>query len=66
MKISKISALLAMLLVSSVALAEGGGDRTFAKMMQANDKAMAKYTAKEKKGESASPETKKNEAAEKK
>ena len=47
MKIAKIFALASALVLSSVALAEGGGDRTFEKMMVANDLAMEKYVAKE-------------------
>jgi hypothetical protein len=47
MKIAQICALASALVLSSVALAEGGGDRTFEKMMVANDLAMEKYVAKE-------------------
>lgn len=47
MNITKICALAAALVFSSVALAEGGGDRTFEKMMAANDLAMEKYLARE-------------------
>jgi hypothetical protein len=47
MKIAQICALAGALVLSSVALAEGGGDRTFEKMMVANDLAMEKYVAKE-------------------
>ncbi|AVX92092.1 MULTISPECIES: co-regulatory protein PtrA N-terminal domain-containing protein [Pseudomonas] len=47
MKIAQIFALASALVLSSVALAEGGGDRTFEKMMVANDLAMEKYVAKE-------------------
>ena len=47
MKLAQIFALASALVLSSVALAEGGGDRTFEKMMVANDLAMEKYVAKE-------------------
>ncbi|MNI85351.1 hypothetical protein D3C73_1423370 [compost metagenome] len=47
MKITQIYALVGALVLSSVALAEGGGDRTFAKAMQAQDQAMEKYAARE-------------------
>ena len=47
MKIAQICALAGGLILSSVALAEGGGDRTFEKMMAARDVAMEKYVAKE-------------------
>lgn len=47
MKIAQIFALASALVLSSVALAEGGGDRTFEKMMVANDLAIEKYVAKE-------------------
>ena len=43
MKIAQIFALASALVLSSVALAEGGGDRTFEKMMAANAKAMEQY-----------------------
>lgn len=33
--------------ISSLALAEGGGDRTFARAMEQNEKAMASYAAKQ-------------------
>ena len=47
MKIAQIFALASALVLSSVGLAEGGGDRTFEKRMVANDLAMEKYVAKE-------------------
>jgi hypothetical protein len=47
MKITQIYALVGALVLSSAALAEGGGDRTFAKAMQAQDQAMEKYAARE-------------------
>ncbi|UMZ11141.1 DUF2790 domain-containing protein [Pseudomonas sp. MPFS] len=33
--------------ISSLALAEGGGDRTFARAMEQNEKAMERYAAKQ-------------------
>ncbi|MCO7624895.1 hypothetical protein NJC08_00520 [Pseudomonas fluorescens] len=62
MNSSKVIALVIMFSVSSFALAEGGGDRTFARMMQANDAAMAKYEAKEKKSQPVSSDAKKDQA----
>lgn len=47
MKITKMFALAGALVLSSAALAEGGGDRTFAKAMQATHQAMEKYAARE-------------------
>ena len=47
MKLTQICALAGALVFSSIALAEGGGDRTFEKMMAAKDLAMEKYVAKE-------------------
>lgn len=47
MKFTQICALVGALVLSSVALAEGGGDRTFEKMMAAKDLAMEKYLARE-------------------
>ena len=47
MKIAQICALAGALILSSVALAEGGGDRTFEKMMAARDVAMEAYVARE-------------------
>ncbi|MBX9407358.1 hypothetical protein K5E40_16930 [Pseudomonas baetica] len=47
MKIVQICALAGALILSSVALAEGGGDRTFEKMMAARDVAMEAYVARE-------------------
>lgn len=55
MKLTQICALAGALLLSSVALAEGGGDRTFAKAMQATDLAMEKYVAREGKNAPAAP-----------
>lgn len=47
MKITKIFALASALVLSSAALAEGGGDRTFSRAMQAADLAMEKYATRE-------------------
>lgn len=47
MKLTQICALAGALVFSSVALAEGGGDRTFEKMMAAKDLAMEKHLARE-------------------
>ncbi|MGV8889191.1 MAG: co-regulatory protein PtrA N-terminal domain-containing protein [Pseudomonas sp.] len=47
MKLAQLSALAAALVMSSVVLAEGGGDRTFDRMMAANDQAVEKFVAKE-------------------
>ncbi|APV38048.1 MULTISPECIES: co-regulatory protein PtrA N-terminal domain-containing protein [Pseudomonas] len=47
MKFAQISAFAAALAMSSLALAEGGGDRTFEKMMTANDRSVELFVAKE-------------------
>ncbi|RON38493.1 co-regulatory protein PtrA N-terminal domain-containing protein [Pseudomonas brassicacearum] len=47
MKFAQISAFTAALVLSSVAMAEGGGDRTFEKMMTANDRSVELFVAKE-------------------
>jgi hypothetical protein len=47
MKLATVGTFVAALLMSSVVLAAGGGDRTFARMMAAKDQAMEKYVAKE-------------------
>ena len=47
MKFTQLSAFAAALLVSGVALAEGGGDRTFEKMMAASERSMELFVAKE-------------------
>jgi hypothetical protein len=47
MKLTQIFSLAGALMLSSFALAEGGGDRTFEKMMAANDLAMEAYVARE-------------------
>ncbi|AHZ73364.1 MULTISPECIES: co-regulatory protein PtrA N-terminal domain-containing protein [Pseudomonas] len=47
MKLTQIFLLAGALVLSSFALAEGGGDRTFEKMMAAKDLAMEKYVARE-------------------
>ncbi|MCF5704757.1 co-regulatory protein PtrA N-terminal domain-containing protein [Pseudomonas syringae] len=48
MKLAKISAFAAALAISSLAMAEGGGDRTFERMMTSNDRSMELFVAKEK------------------
>ena len=47
MKFAQISAFTAALVMSSLAMAEGGGDRTFEKMMTANDRSVELYVARE-------------------
>ncbi|EJM06135.1 hypothetical protein PMI18_00882 [Pseudomonas sp. GM102] len=47
MKLAQLSAFAAALVMSSVVLAEGGGDRAFEKMMAANDRSVEKLVAKE-------------------
>lgn len=47
MKFAQISAFTAALALSSLAMAEGGGDRTFEKMMSANDRSVELYVARE-------------------
>lgn len=63
MKITQICALAGALVFSSVALAEGGGDRTFEKMMAAKDLAMEKYLAREGKSAPVVSSDEKNEKA---
>jgi hypothetical protein len=48
MKLAQLSAFAVALVISSVALAEGGGDRTFELMMTNNDRSMELFVAKEK------------------
>jgi hypothetical protein len=48
MKIVQMGAFVVALAISSVALAEGGGDRTFERMMTSNDRSMELFVAKEK------------------
>ncbi|MBN3861909.1 hypothetical protein HCU66_06675 [Pseudomonas frederiksbergensis] len=48
MKLAELSAFAAALVMSSVVLAEGGGDRAFEKMMAANDRSVETFVAKEK------------------
>ncbi|MGA3828159.1 co-regulatory protein PtrA N-terminal domain-containing protein, partial [Pseudomonas chlororaphis] len=43
MKLFKLSIAALLLSISSLAMADGGGDRTFDRAMQANEKAMAAY-----------------------
>ncbi|MGZ7456995.1 co-regulatory protein PtrA N-terminal domain-containing protein [Pseudomonas sp. Ma2-10] len=47
MKFAQASAFTAALVMSSLAMAEGGGDRTFEKMMVANDRSVELFVAKE-------------------
>lgn len=47
MKLAELSAFVAALVMSSVVLAEGGGDKAFEKMMAANDRSVEKFVAKE-------------------
>jgi hypothetical protein len=47
MKLAQLSAFAAALVMSSVVLAEGGGDRAFEKMMAANDRSVETFVAKE-------------------
>jgi hypothetical protein len=47
MKLVQLSAFAAALVMSSVVLAEGGGDRVFEKMMAANDRSMEAFVTKE-------------------
>ena len=47
MKFAQLSAFAAAFLVSGVALAEGGGDRTFEKMMAVSERSMELFVAKE-------------------
>jgi hypothetical protein len=48
MKLAQLSAFAAALAISSVALAEGGGDRTFEKMMANSERSVELFVAKEK------------------
>ncbi|ABA75358.1 hypothetical protein DOZ69_21175 [Pseudomonas fluorescens] len=48
MKLAQIGAFAVALMMSSLVLAEGGGDRTFEKMMAANGRSMEVFAAKEK------------------
>ncbi|MFM9379841.1 co-regulatory protein PtrA N-terminal domain-containing protein [Pseudomonas sp. UV AK001] len=48
MKPVQIGAFFLALAVSSLAMAEGGGDRTFDRMMTNNDRSMELFVAKEK------------------
>ena len=47
MKLVQLSAFAVALVMSSVVLAEGGGDRAFERMMAANDQAVERFVAKE-------------------
>ncbi|QLL12514.1 DUF2790 domain-containing protein [Pseudomonas chlororaphis] len=46
MKLFKLSIAALVLSMSSLAMAEGGGDRTFERAMKENERAMAAYAAK--------------------
>ncbi|MFJ5254372.1 co-regulatory protein PtrA N-terminal domain-containing protein [Pseudomonas sp. NPDC088414] len=48
MKFARLSAFATALMLSSLAMAEGGGDRTFDRMMSANERAVELFVAKEK------------------
>ncbi|PTT28376.1 co-regulatory protein PtrA N-terminal domain-containing protein [Pseudomonas sp. HMWF021] len=48
MKFAQLSAFAAALMLSSLVMAEGGGDRTFERMMTANDRSVELFVAKEK------------------
>jgi len=48
MKFAQIGAFAVALMMSSLVLAEGGGDRTFDRMMTNNDRSMELFVAKEK------------------
>lgn len=47
MKLFKLSIAALVLSMSSLAMAEGGGDRTFERAMKENERAMAAYAAKQ-------------------
>ncbi|WP_448632549.1 co-regulatory protein PtrA N-terminal domain-containing protein [Pseudomonas gessardii] len=47
MKFAQVSTFAAALLISGVALAEGGGDKTFENMMTSRDRSMELFVAKE-------------------
>ncbi|WLG52896.1 co-regulatory protein PtrA N-terminal domain-containing protein [Pseudomonas sp. FP1742] len=47
MKLAQLSAFAAVLVMSSLVMAEGGGDRAFEKMMVANDRSVELFVAKE-------------------
>jgi hypothetical protein len=48
MKLAQIGAFAAALVMSSLVMAEGGGDRTFERMMTNNDRSVELFVAKEK------------------
>lgn len=54
MKIYKVCMLITAFFISSLALAEGGGDRTFERMMQASQQAMKNHAEKNTQGQSIS------------
>lgn len=47
MKVIQIGAFTTALLMSSLTMAEGGGDRTFERMMSANDRSVELFVAKQ-------------------
>ncbi|MDN4544180.1 MULTISPECIES: co-regulatory protein PtrA N-terminal domain-containing protein [unclassified Pseudomonas] len=47
MKIVQMGAFVVALAMSSLVMAEGGGDRTFEKMMAANERSMEQFVARE-------------------
>jgi hypothetical protein len=51
MKLAQVCAFSGALILSSFAMAEGGGDRTFDRMMTSNDQAVQAFAAKEAKGD---------------
>lgn len=56
MNVTKYFALAAFFALSSPAWAEGGGDRTFDRMMEAKNRAMEQFTAKQELKKVESPE----------
>ncbi|WP_085706940.1 co-regulatory protein PtrA N-terminal domain-containing protein [Pseudomonas sp. B35(2017)] len=62
MKPVQIGAFLAALAVSFLAMAEGGGDRTFERMMTANERSVELFVAKEKAREPVVVNEKKDDA----
>ncbi|MEB0046629.1 MULTISPECIES: co-regulatory protein PtrA N-terminal domain-containing protein [unclassified Pseudomonas] len=51
MKRIQVCALLGAMVLSSFAMAEGGGDKTFERMMASKEQAVQAYAAKEAKGD---------------
>ncbi|TVT81682.1 co-regulatory protein PtrA N-terminal domain-containing protein [Pseudomonas sp. H3(2019)] len=52
MKLTQVCAFLGALILSSIAMAEGGGDRTFDRMMAANEQAVQAFAANQAKNDS--------------